>query len=312
VYDIITTGSALVDIFVDTGLKEVKSSKRRKLIAYPAGAKIAVNDLRFSIGGGGTNTGVAFSRLGLKTAYLGKLGNDHSAEKILGLLKKEKVNFIGKQEECISGHSVVLDSFEHHRTILTFKGPSDRLKISDIDLNKLKTKWIYFASAMDETFKTQEKLADFAKKKDIKIAFNPSEYEVKQGARYLKKILTKTDVLILNRDEAGILTKKQDIKKILFGLIRLGPEIVCVTDGTNMIYAYDGVEIFTLKPHKIKLAETTGAGDAFASGFIAGLVKGKDIPFAMKLGLANSESVIQHYGAKNRLLKWDEVLKKIG
>ena len=309
-YDVITTGSALVDIFVDTGLKEIKG-KKRGLIAYPAGAKIAVQDLKFSIGGGGTNTAVAFSRLGLKTAYLGKIGNDEAAKQILDLLKKEKINFVGKQKDCISGHSIVLDSFEHHRTILTYKGPSDELKFDEINLNKLKTKWIYFASAMKDTFKTQEKLAEFAEKKGIKIAFNPSEYEVEQGARYLKKILTKTNVLILNRNEASILTKKKDMKKILFGLIRLGPDAVCVTDGNKMIYAYDGCEIFTLKPHNIKLAETTGAGDAFASGFVACLIKGKDIPFAMKVGLVNSESVVQHYGAKNILLTWDEVLKKI-
>ncbi len=309
-YDIITTGSALVDIFVDTGLHEIKGKKRR-LIAYPAGAKIAVKDLRFSIGGGGTNTGVAFSRLGLKTAYLGKLGNDQAAEQILNLLKKEKIDFIGKKENCITGHSIILDSFEHHRTILTYKGPSDMLRFNEVDLSKLKTRWIYFASAMNETFKTQEKLAAWAKKNNIKIAFNPSEYEVKLGAKYLKKILTKTDILVLNRDEAGILTKKQDIKRILFGLIKLGPEIVCVTDGSKMIYAYDGVEIFSLKPHKVRVVETTGAGDAFASGFVAGLIKGKDIRFAMKLGLVNSESVIQHYGAKNKLLKWNEAVKRI-
>jgi ribokinase len=123
-YDIITIGSALNDIFVDTGLKELKT-KNKKFAAYPAGYKIAIRNIKFSIGGGGINTAVGFSRMGLKTAYLGKIGNDDSAKKIINILKKEKIDFIGKQENSITGHSIILDSYEHERTILTYKGPSE-------------------------------------------------------------------------------------------------------------------------------------------------------------------------------------------
>ena len=86
-YDVITVGSALSDVFVDTGLKTMKSHNKR-LIAYPVGFKIAVKEIKFSIGGGGTNTAVGFARMGLKTAFLGKIGNDQTATEILNLLKK--------------------------------------------------------------------------------------------------------------------------------------------------------------------------------------------------------------------------------
>jgi len=309
-YDIITTGSALRDIFIDTGLKEIKKGKR-KLIAYPSGYKIAVKNIKFSIGGGGTNTAVAFSRLGLKTAYLGKIGNDESSKEILDLLKKEGVDYIGKKEKTNSGYSIILDSYEHNRTILTYKGPSDKLKFNEVNIKKIKTKWLYLASAMGQTLKTQKKLTNFAKKNKIKIAFNPSEYEVKLGIKNLKNILNKTDILILNRNEAEILTKKKRIKKIFKKIKNHGIQTICITNGEKEIYAYHKGDIFKIKPKKTKVLEATGAGDAFASGFITGLIKKKDINFALKLGLINSESVIQHYGPKNNLLRWDEVLKKI-
>jgi len=309
-YDIITTGSALRDIFINTDLKEIKKGKRT-LIAYPVGSKIAIDTIEFSIGGGGTNTGVGFSRLGLKTAYLGKIGNDESARKILELLKKEKVNFIGVIDKTTSGHSIILDSHEHDRTILTYKGPSDKLKFKEINKKKLNTKWFYFASAMNQTLQTQKKLAEFAKKKNIKIAFNPSEYEAKLGLKKLKKILENTNVLILNRQEAEILTKKKSYKNIFKRLSVFGIETICITDEKRTIYTYHNHNVLTIKPSKIKVVESTGAGDAFASGFLTGLIKKQDIEFALKLGLADSESVIRHHGSKNKLLKYNEALKKI-
>ena len=309
-YDVITTGSALSDIFVDTGLKEVKRGER-KVMAYPVGYKIAVKDIRFSIGGGGTNTAVGFARMGLKTGYLGKIGNDIAAKDIIKNLKKEKIDFLGKQEKAISGHSIILDSFEHNRTILTYKGPSDNLKLTDVDLKNLKTKWLYLASAMHETLKTQEKLAEYAKKNLIKVAFNPSEYEVRLGMKKLKKILMNTDLLIFNRDEAGILTGKKDINDIFISLKKFGIDIICITDGENMIHAYYQNQLIKLKPHKIKVVDMTGAGDALASGFLSAIIKTNDVKLALKVGLANSQSVIRHYGAKNKLMTWREALKEI-
>jgi len=309
-YSIITTGSALKDIFVDTDLKEIKKGKR-KLIAYPSGSKIPVKDIKFSIGGGGTNTAVAFSRLGLKTAYLGKLGNDQTSEEILKLLKKEKIDFIGVKEKSFSGHSIILDSYEHNRTILTYKGPSDKLKFNEVNLKKIKTNWLYLASAMNHTLKTQKKLADFAKKNNIKITFAPSEYEVKLGINHLKDILNKTNILIFNKIEAEILTKKRKINEIFNKLTSLGIKTICITNGKKEIHAYHNNKIYTVKPHKVNVVEATGAGDAFASGFLAGLIKKQDPNLALKLGLANSESVIQYYGSKNKLLTWNQAMKKI-
>ncbi len=309
-YDVITVGSALSDIFVDTGLKAMRKGER-KLIAYPVGYKIEVKNIKFSIGGGGTNTAVGFARMGLKTAFLGKIGNDESANEIIKLLKKEKIDFIGKQEKSVSGHSIILDSFEHNRTILTYKGPSDNLKYSDVKLNKLKTKWLYLASSMKQTLETQKKLAVYAKKHKIKVAFNPSEYEVKLGLAKLKPILTKTNFLSLNREEAEILTKKKTIPSIFKKLNSLGITTICITDREKEINAYHEGKTYKLMPKKIKPVEMTGAGDSFACGFLSAWIKERDIKFALKVGLANSQSVISHHGAKNKLLTWKEVKKKV-
>ena len=301
-FDIITVGSALIDIFVDTGLHE----KKRK-IAYPVGYKFNANKVDFFTGGGGSNTAVGFSRLGFKTGYLGKIGNDYFGDIILNEFKKENVTFLGKHGNEKTGMSIILDSKEHHRTILTHRGASQNMKLSDISFNLLKTHWFYFGTLGKESFKTQEKLAQFAADHNIKIVFNPSMWLAKENPKILKSILKKTHVLIINKEEAEAFAGKKNAFKKLH---KLGPDIVCITNGHKGSTVSDGEYIYKAGTHKIKVVEATGAGDAYAIGFVAGLMKANSIELAIQLGTANSESVIQRIGTKNKLLTWNEIMKK--
>ena len=300
-FDIITFGSAVIDIFVDTDVKE-----KGKLIAYDIGSKILIKDLKFNIGGGGTNTAVAFSRLGLKTGYIGKLDNDFGGNKVLNLLKDEKITFLGKvvtKNNMLGGYSIILDSKENDRTILTYKGLNDSIKLSDLDIKQLQTRWLYLSSLLDDSFKTQKDLANGLYKNGVKIAFNPSEYLIK--VLDLMPILKITEILILNKEEAELLCQKNKVheKDLLKGLHSLGPRIVVITNKDKEVLAYDGQKKYSLIPHKIKVRERTGAGDAFASGFVAGQIAEKSIVDSLNLGLQESESVIGHQGAKIGLIK---------
>jgi len=302
-YDIITFGSAVVDVFINTGLAEKKG-----FIAYPVGSKILIKDLKFDIGGGGTNTAVAFSRFGLKTGSICKIGDDENGKKIIDLFKNEKIDFLGKiQKNSKSGYSVILDSKEHDRTILTYKGINNNIGFGEIPLNKIKTKWIYFSSLLEKSFETQKKLAKILVKKGVKIAFNPSSYllEKKPIPKTLIELLKLSEVLILNKEEAELLCKNKDKKKMLIEIHKLGPRIVVITDADKLVCCYDSYANgkYFLKPKKFKIVEKTGAGDAFASGFVAGLIVGKNIKQSMELGQKEAESVIKHYGAKNNLMK---------
>lgn len=313
-YDIITVGSSTVDVFAKTKFSELikimDSRGETDLLAYPTGAKILIEDLNFTTGGGATNAAVALSRLGQKVACISKTGCGANAEKVKKHLKRDKVDtsLIVCDKNGRTGYSIILDSLEHDRTILTFKGSNNDLKFSELNLNKLKTKWFYFSTMMDESFKTLEKLAKFAEKNNIKIAFNASQYLAEKGINYSKEILKRTYIFVLNKEEAALLTKKNNIDDMFRVLGKL-VKIVVITDGKNGANAYDGKYIYKIKSNKIRVVETTGAGDAFASSFLSGIIKKNDIEFALKLARANAESVIQHHGAKTGLLTYKEALK---
>ncbi|NQU97857.1 carbohydrate kinase family protein [Candidatus Woesearchaeota archaeon] len=313
-YDVITVGSNTLDVFAKTDSELIEIKTRRsteELLAYPLGSKILITDLEFMIGGGGTNTAVAFSRLGLKTGYLGKIGKDENGLKIFKLLKKEKIDFLGTLGD-ISGYSVILDSIEEDRTILTYKGCNNNLTFKEIHLPKLKTEWFYFASMMGKSLDTMKKLAEYAGKKKIKVAFNASSYLAEKGFSFLKRILENTTLLILNKEEAELIAGKGDIKDLVKRLKLPKMEIVIITNGAKGAYCYDGKTLHNIKPEKkLKIKETTGAGDAFASSFTAGLIKGKSIEESLRMGVLNAESVILDYGAKNILLSRNTMMKKL-
>jgi ribokinase len=310
-FDVITVGSATVDAFINTGSKLFKKSFFKNYVSVPFGSKILIEDLKFEIGGGGTNTAVALSRLGLKTAYLGSIGIGTNSQRVIKLLEKEKVETsLIQKEDGRTGFSVILDASGHDRTILTFKGNNDNLNFSKIPKEHLKTRWFYFSAMMNKSFETQVELANYAKKHKIKIAYNPSSYLVQKGAKYLKPLLEKTSLLILNKEEAACLVGKTNPKKTLMRLLKLGPELAVVTDGPNPIHAAEGKYLYYLKPSHVKVVEATGAGDAFAAAFLAGIIEKGEIEFALKLGLAESQSVVTNYGPKQGLLKYKELLEK--
>lgn len=311
-YDIITVGSSTLDVFAEADFSELITIRephhKSKLIAFPSGSKILINHLEFTLGGGGTNTAFAMKRLGLKVAYLGKIGDDLSAQVIKQELAKEKVHHICTHCKGRSGYSIILNNLEKDRTILTYKGVNNDFSYDEISKRKLKTKWFYFSAMVGEGFKTLEKLADFAQEKGIKIAFNPSSYLAERGPKFLKKIISKTNVLIVNNEEAQLISEQEKMSDKLHTLHQMGPDIVIVTNGHRAMHACDKKVHYTSTPPRIKVVDATGAGDSFASGVVASLIKGKPLDHALKIGMANSQSVISYYGAKNYLLSYKEAV----
>ncbi|MFP4119108.1 MAG: carbohydrate kinase family protein [Candidatus Woesearchaeota archaeon] len=315
-YDIITIGSATVDVFANTASELVKfitPNGENDFITYPSGSKILISQLDFLIGGGGTNTAASFSRLGLETAFLGKLGDDENAIKVLSMLDSEGIDFVGARGGQ-TGYSIILDSIEHDRTILTFKGANNDLRIEDLELeDTLETKWLYASSMVEESFETMTAIFDNAHESGVHIAFNPSSYQAKQGVGELSEVLEKCTVMVMNHEEAQLLLdKKAPAKELAVELQQHPEQYIIITQGPEGATCFHKDTLYHLNctPH-LNVVETTGAGDAFASGFVAGLIKELPVKDALKLGMVQAESVILSRGAKRRLLTWPEAKKRL-
>jgi ribokinase len=312
-FDVICVGTATIDVFARTKYSElIKISDpkgEQSLLAYPTGSKILIEEMNFTTGGGGTNVAAALSMLGLKVAYLGCMGKDSNSDFVIKDLNRFKINTdLIVRKEGQTGYSIILDSIEHDRTILTYRGLNNDMDFKDIAKNKLRTRWFYFSAMMDRSFNAQVQLAKYAEKNNIKIIYNISSYLAEKGRIFLKEILCRTEILVLNKEEAELIVGKDKIAQMAIDLNRLGPKYVVITDGKNGAYCYNDGFFYFAPTSDIKVVETTGAGDAFASTFLYGMLKKKDISIAMQLATTNSESVISHHGAKTKLLSEREAL----
>ncbi|MCK4670858.1 MAG: carbohydrate kinase family protein [Nanoarchaeota archaeon] len=308
-FDIICIGSATVDVFVDTESRLFHG--RKNYVSVPFGAKILIENMRTSTGGGGSNTASAFARFGLRTAYIGNVGYDEHTNTILESMREDGVHTNMAVKRGRSGYSVILDAKGHDRTILVFKGSNNDLRAGDVKLSRLKTKFLYFGTMLGTAYKTQYRVARYAKQKKILVAMNMSLYLAKKGKKFLSPMLKCVDVLIMNKEEAKALTKKIKILEQINALHKFGPDIVVITDAKKGAYASNGKERLHVHGKKMRIIEATGAGDAFASGFITGLMRYDDLMYALQMGQAEAESVLSHYGAKEKLLILAEIRKII-
>jgi len=117
-------------------------------------------------------------------------------------------------------------------------------------------------------------------------------------------------LFMVNEIEAHLLTKKEGVKPQLRTIKKLGPKMVIVTEGAEGAGFYNGKEFLYIKPHRVKVVEVTGAGDAFGASFVAGLIrKPNNVRFALKLALINAESVIRRHGAHAGLLTYEKAVE---
>lgn len=342
--DIITIGSIAKDNFLELDCKIINWPKTplKKAIVLPFGEKLEVRNILSTLGGNSANASVTFSRLGFKTACFGKIGSDLAGQEIKSWLKKEKVfPILAVAKNKITAQSTLLLKTSPNpaerdgrgeRTILGYHGASNDWELKDIPWlnarkaspdsalrnlgNKLKAKWWYLSLAGDSA-RFFESLLKFAKKQDIKVAFNPSGYHLKHRRQEILNNLKYIDFLVVNEGEAAELVdipfeKENEVFKRLDDLM---PGIVAVTDGPNGVTVSDGKNIYNAGIFKEKIvADRTGAGDAFGSGFTAGLMladsgnksdksnrtnkyNSEAIKYAIRLASANATSVVEHIGA---------------
>lgn len=311
-YDVISFGSATLDVFIITpDLKVIKSDQffTGKAIAVPYGVKVEVERSEMCSGGGGTNTAVGFSRLGLKTAVVARCGWDFAGKMVRQEIKKEGVDdrFLVQIEGEKTDYSTILVGPDGGRTILVYRGGT-RLEKSVIDFKQLNAFWFYLSS-LEGNLDLVEQLTDYAGKNHIKIAVNPGKKELEQKKRFLK-IAKNFDVLIVNREEAAKLLGLTIVDEQIFDKIcsALPKAIVVVTEGVKGLHAcIPGKGKLVMDGFKVKMVEATGAGDGFGSGFIAGLIKGWDLEKALKLGVSNGASAVTRVGAKAGLIREKEI-----
>lgn len=334
-FDVVTIGSATKDAFIETDganiVSVAKKDKNSAFMAYPYGSKIEINNFNIAIGGGAVNTACNFAGLGMKTATIVKVGEDSTGKDIVKMLEKRGIstNAVVFDEDENTGFSVILLSFQGDRTVLAHRGPNATISKKDIDFDLIKgSKWLYIAPLNGESTEVLDKIAEFAEKNDVNMAINVGTSSIKRGEKYLDKILKTAEVVVMNSEEASMLTKIEvrpdsttekfseckihpDIIKMLKHLKSTHAKIVVITDGGNGAYAYDGKMFYQCGEFPAKVVSTLGAGDAFASTFVSVLHQSDwDIEKSLKYAAINAASVVGKFNAQDGQLLMEEIERR--
>lgn len=263
--------------------------------------------------GNAANAAVAFSRLGLKTAFITNVGDDAHGRDMISSLHKDDIDtrFVRINAKKKSNYHYVL-WYKEERTILIKHEEYDyefpRLKASDAP------DWVYFSSISERALDYHDEVADWLDENpEVKLAFQPGTFQMEAGTERLKRIYARSEVVMLNREEAVLVTggDYDNLHDLLDRMHGLGTKIAVITDGPDGAYASDGSQRFQmpLYPDPAPPKERTGAGDAFASTFVAALAKGNSIEGALQWAPINSMNVVQNVGAQAGLLDEKELDK---
>ncbi|HEX55513.1 MAG: sugar kinase [Candidatus Altiarchaeales archaeon] len=292
-FDVVGFGALNLDI-----LCKVKTLARR-------GEHTPIIEIHRSPGGSAANTISGLARLGLKTGFIGAVGNDLEGEFILNEFKRDGVD-TGCIEILDANTGLVIGFVDEtgERTLYPYPGTNDIIEFKNEYLRYLKNaKYLHMSSFIGERqLEIQKILVKKSDKSKTKISFCPSDLYAKKGIDELIDIIERTEIIFLNKSEIEELTN-MNYRDGSLALIDSGVRIVVVTlgkDGCYVRYLDDEIRV---KSFPANVIDTTGAGDAFNAGFLYGVLKNMSIKESAIMGNWIAARCIEKFGARYGLPK---------
>lgn len=255
--------------------------------------EVDVKKLFLSIGGSASNFTVGISRLNVNAGIISRIGDDYFGQLAEEEFKKEGVNIkrLCKVDEK-TGMTFIAVEPNGERSMYAFIGANKKFHLHKEDIEYIKNSKILHVTQM------YKKVVNEAAKHANFLSFSPGAILSSFKTQKLQKIIKRTDILFLNRKEVDILTG-MDIDEGASLLLDLGAKMVIVTCGENGANLYNQHGTIHSQARKVKVHDTTGAGDSFAAGFIAAYIKRKKLKECLDFANIVASHCVQKFGALN-------------
>jgi ribokinase len=313
--DVLVIGDVLSDAFIKLEDDQAWTSEGENgpILSMPFGMKVPFNHAEVIYGvGNSSNAAVSLTRLGFHAGLVANIGSDDGGRDILKAYHDQGIDtrFVHVNHGKKTNFHYVL-WYKDDRTILINHEHYDyewpRFRQNDIP------KWVYLTSIGANTLEYHDEIVEFLEAHpQVRLMFQPGTFQISTGAERFAKLYQRTDVVVLNREEAVLVTggNHEDMHDLLNRMHALGPKVVAISDGPHGAYVSDGQSRLKmpLYPDPAPPVERTGAGDAFASTLLAGLLHGMSMEESMKWAPINSMSVVQYVGAQKGLLTTEQIM----
>ena len=267
-------------------------------------------------GGSPANIAMNIKRLGGNAAISSSVGNDGLGDFLINHLKNNNIDtsYINKVNNSTS--MVLVSKSKSTPVPIFYRGADYNIDYDDnIDYALKNCKIVHFSCwpiSQESSRQTIEKVIDKARKNNILIGFDPNYHEMiweknHDGLEYIKNLVSKVDIIKPSEVDAerifGPDTPENQVKKF----IDLGAKLVIMTLGKDGSIVTNVCETLKFKTLATEIADTTGAGDAFWSGFYTGLTKSYSLKDSLNLGFATSAFKLKHVGAITNLPTIEEI-----
>lgn len=308
---VLSVGASVIDLFLKPSDSHVKIDNGN--VVLKLGDKVPTDIKDLTLGGNGANVAVGLSRLSHEVSFYTYLGTDALSKEIEQIAEAEKINLITDRSEQERTPLSLIFDFNDDRIIFSHHEKKNHIfSYKESVLPEL----IYLTSIGETWAQAYKDVLSFAKNNNIPIALSPGSAQLDSINDVLMEALKYSQYLFLNKEEGQkILTTcsrpAETIGQILTSLQALGPKIVSVTDGEKGAYAIDD-EAYSINvfDHE-KAIEKTGAGDSYATGFLASHLLRNPLPECMRWGGVNANSVTQFIGGQKGLLDKDSLVKAL-
>ncbi len=286
---------------------------------FTFGDKVHVQDRYMAPGGCACNVSVGLMRLGIGAHALGVIGDDADGAWITHELRDAGVDthsMIVEHNAFTDLSVIIVDTTTGERTIFVNRDIGERLALTSEHL--VRAPWCFVGSLYgDAIADNMMLLRDAAAAGSVHLAYNPGGHNISSQPDLVVQLLREAACLFVNKEEAlrilaigargatSVSASEEAIVAALVARMEHASPRVVVTDGTRGAWTNTekGGTLHVEASGKVAL-DTTGAGDAFASGFLAAVLHGADRAQCMRWGAANSDSVIGYYGAHEGLLTY--------
>jgi len=270
-----------------------------------ADQEVELEEFQVFSGGSAANIATGLARLGQEVFFLGAIGDDRYGSMLKEELENVRCDYLREIPGAVSGTVMVIVDEQGLRTMYTYPGANlhyDWHQVSDEFLDQLD----YLHLSSPAMSSVEQLLSLQSPTRAFKISLDPSKLMTSRGLHSLRPLLTKTEILFLNEAELHDLYPGLEREDALYELHQLGIRHLFIKLGARgAVYSQmtsDGqLRLLSHPALKVVAIDSTGAGDAFASGVLYGLSRNWTAEQVLRLGIEMGTRAVAVIGARKGL-----------
>ncbi|WP_335869481.1 carbohydrate kinase family protein [Bacillus sp. 2205SS5-2] len=297
--DVFTVGELLVDMISEEYDENFECTNYKKFF-----------------GGSPSNIAMNVKKLGAKSLVASAVGKDGLGEFLINHLRSANIDTRGVQQVDYATSMVLVTKSQNSPVPIFYREADYHLAYnSGLEEDLKRSKIIHFSCwplSRRPARETMERVLEVARKNNILLCFDPNYHPMtwekgEDGIEYIKSIISKVDIVKPSEDDAERIFGKDTHKNQIEKFLKLGVKLVILTLGRKGAIVSNGRETLRFNTLATEVVDTTGAGDAFWSGFYSALIRGYTIKEALNLGFAVSAYKLKFTGAVVDLPKLEEL-----